>query len=379
LEERVPKVDFSLTLTHRISTMKTAVQPTLKAHLWRFAFIAFSLLGVHQNLQAKESSGMQWTVTRHTWGEDLSGSLQGAGGIGGLLSSTVDGSPTKNKEQRTTNGFHYDSNGNVILLTNAKAQETARYSYDAFGKTLTATGPAAEQNRYQFSTKPVEEKSGLVYYGYRWYDPLTGRWPSRDPIGERGGVNLFAFVGNGSVGKTDRLGLALTKAQCDTAIQLGTQGGLAAQIVAELQTRNGEGHQQCKVPQFTCEACAYSCPVAGKPRGGDADPLTGKIRICHDLESLTVAKVASFVLHELVHLLDTCDGADWSNCEHRACAEIRAYTTQRLGLPDHEIKSLAATSTSADEACAADSAATVERMWARCSTTNPFDDYDGPN
>lgn len=33
-------------------------------------------------------------------------------------------------------------------------------------------------------------------YGYRYYDPVTGRWPSRDPIGEQGGVNLYGFVGN---------------------------------------------------------------------------------------------------------------------------------------------------------------------------------------
>jgi YD repeat-containing protein len=125
--------------------MKTAAHPTLKAHLWRFAIISLSLFGVHQNLQAKESSGMRWTVTRHTWGEDLSGTLQGAGGIGGLLRSTTaevttNGTP-KTEHEHT---FSYDSNGNVILLTNAKARETARYSYDAFGKTLTATGPAAK-------------------------------------------------------------------------------------------------------------------------------------------------------------------------------------------------------------------------------------------
>jgi hypothetical protein len=44
-------------------------------------------------------------------------------------------------------------------------------------------------------------------YGYRWYDPITGRWPSRDPIEERGGVNLYGFVGNNTNGKTDALGL----------------------------------------------------------------------------------------------------------------------------------------------------------------------------
>ncbi|MCF7733202.1 MAG: RHS repeat-associated core domain-containing protein [Akkermansiaceae bacterium] len=49
---------------------------------------------------------------------------------------------------------------------------------------------------------------GVAYYGYRWYDPLTGRWPSRDPIGERGGLNLYGFVGNDAVDRWDRLGLS---------------------------------------------------------------------------------------------------------------------------------------------------------------------------
>ena len=46
----------------------------------------------------------------------------------------------------------------------------------------------------------------LCYYGYRYYDPQTGRWPSRDPIGERGGVNLYGFVGNDGVNQIDYLG-----------------------------------------------------------------------------------------------------------------------------------------------------------------------------
>lgn len=43
-------------------------------------------------------------------------------------------------------------------------------------------------------------------YGYRYYDPTTGRWPSRDPIGERGGENLYGFVGNDGVNYFDLLG-----------------------------------------------------------------------------------------------------------------------------------------------------------------------------
>lgn len=47
----------------------------------------------------------------------------------------------------------------------------------------------------------------VACYGYRYYDPVTGRWPSRDPIEERGGVNLYNFVGNYVTSYYDRLGL----------------------------------------------------------------------------------------------------------------------------------------------------------------------------
>jgi RHS repeat-associated protein len=46
----------------------------------------------------------------------------------------------------------------------------------------------------------------VTVYGYRWYDPVTGRWPSRDPIEEDGGVNLYGFVGNDGVVRWDYLG-----------------------------------------------------------------------------------------------------------------------------------------------------------------------------
>ena len=44
-------------------------------------------------------------------------------------------------------------------------------------------------------------------YGYRYYDPVTGRWPSRDPIEEEGGINLYGMVGNDVVGSWDYFGL----------------------------------------------------------------------------------------------------------------------------------------------------------------------------
>jgi RHS repeat-associated protein len=54
----------------------------------------------------------------------------------------------------------------------------------------------AKANPFRFSTKYQDDETGLLYYGYRYYDPGTGRWPNRDPIGQWGGDNLYGFVGN---------------------------------------------------------------------------------------------------------------------------------------------------------------------------------------
>ena len=83
----------------------------------------------------------------------------------------------------------------------------AHFEYDPFGNTVVNTD-TSNLFTYRFSTKPVDFVTGLYYYGYRYYDPMTGRWPTRDPIGERGGVNLYGFVGNNGLNRWDVLGKA---------------------------------------------------------------------------------------------------------------------------------------------------------------------------
>ncbi len=144
-------------------------------------------------------------VRNYTWGTDLSGSLQGAGGVGGLLlAEEINGGIT------TAYHFHYDGNGNVTEITDLNGDSAASYRYDAFGNTLSGTGAYAAENRYRFSTKPLDSEvtnAPLYYYAYRYYDPVTGRWPSRDPIEEMGGLNLYGFVGNDGVNWWDLFGL----------------------------------------------------------------------------------------------------------------------------------------------------------------------------
>lgn len=138
----------------------------------------------------------------YVWGTDLSGSSQGAGGVGGLLKVTYYGTVT-------TNAFvAYDGNGNVMCLLDAATTTwVARYEYGPFGEVLRATGPMAKANPFRFSSKYQDDESELLYYGYRYYNPSTGRWLSRDPRGEEGGLNLCGFVKNCPVSLLDILGL----------------------------------------------------------------------------------------------------------------------------------------------------------------------------
>jgi RHS repeat-associated protein len=106
--------------------------------------------------------------------------------------------------------YAYDGNGNVSAVVDlADGTRVGRYEYDAFGRTIATWGDEelAETNEYRFSTKPLEG-AGLYYYGFRYYMPETGRWMSRDPIGERGGgMNLYGFVGNQPTKAWDFMGL----------------------------------------------------------------------------------------------------------------------------------------------------------------------------
>jgi RHS repeat-associated protein len=158
------------------------------------------------------------------WGSDLSGSLQGAGGVGGLIKVTYYGAST-------TNCFvAFDGNGNVSALVNASdGTIIASYEYGPFGELIRASGPMAKLNPFRFSTKYYDDETDFLYYGYRYYNPSTGRWPNRDPIAEPGfevlryygsylpsriafllelgNLNLYEFVQNEPVSDYDLLGL----------------------------------------------------------------------------------------------------------------------------------------------------------------------------
>ncbi|HEV2804211.1 MAG TPA: RHS repeat-associated core domain-containing protein [Chthoniobacterales bacterium] len=81
----------------------------------------------------------------------------------------------------------------------------ARHDYDPYGRSTTVLGTTPTD--FNFTGLYRHSKSNLDLATYRAYDPDLGRWLNRDPIAEKGGVNLYAYVENDSLNSTDLLGL----------------------------------------------------------------------------------------------------------------------------------------------------------------------------
>ena len=132
------------------------------------------------------ANGTTRTV-EYFWGNDLSGTEQGAGGVGGLVAVSVDGAffiPC------------YDHNGNVVCYVSESGAIAAQYVYAPYGNVIEQYGALAGRFAIRFSTKYTDIETGLISYLRRFYCPDHGRWLNRDPIEERGGENLYAFCAN---------------------------------------------------------------------------------------------------------------------------------------------------------------------------------------
>ena len=139
--------------------------------------------------------------------------LHGAGGIGGLL-AVYDLNDTPGAEQTGDDlqyVYAYDGNGNVVQVldwaaASATAAIAAKYEYDPYGNVVAQGGDYAERNPFRFSTKYWDDETGLGYWGYRYYSSRMGRWISRDPLEEEGGINLYSYLDSQPLALIDPLG-----------------------------------------------------------------------------------------------------------------------------------------------------------------------------
>ena len=193
----------SKTVQRLYSTIAPPPSPPVGVEEWQtletrtFVYDDWNL--IHETIYTIDGGTTNAAEVQYFWGLDLSGTLQGVGGVGGLLAVSRNGQ------------FYFptlDNNGNVTKYIDESGNVVAAYEYDDFGRTILQSGPLADFFRHRFSTKYFDAEAGLYYYGYRFYHPTLMRWLNRDPIEEYGGFNLYGFCRNNAIRMYDKDGRA---------------------------------------------------------------------------------------------------------------------------------------------------------------------------
>ena len=191
----------SKTVQRLYSTIPPPPAPPIGVEEWQtletrtFVYDDWNL--IHETIYAIEGSITNITEIQYFWGLDLSGTIQGAGGVGGLLAVSRNGQlyfPT------------FDNNGNITKYIDEFGNLVATYEYDDFGRTISQSGTLADFFRHRFSTKYYDPETGLCYYLNRFYSSEWHIWLNRDPIGGLGGKNIYMAFNNTPLTHFDPLG-----------------------------------------------------------------------------------------------------------------------------------------------------------------------------
>ena len=97
--------------------------------------------------------------------------------------------------------YHVNHQGSVIDMTDATGNVLQEMSYDEYGNL--SSGSAATGEPFRFTGQRYDPETGLYYYRARYYTATIGRFLQADPIGYQDDLNLYAYVGNDPLDKTD--------------------------------------------------------------------------------------------------------------------------------------------------------------------------------
>jgi len=103
--------------------------------------------------------------------------------------------------------LHYDQVGSLRLVTDSNHNIIKEITYDSYGNILTDSNPSFKVP-FGFAGGLYDSDTKLVHFGYRDYDPFTGKWTAKDPLLFGGGdSNLYGYVLNDPVNLVDPEGL----------------------------------------------------------------------------------------------------------------------------------------------------------------------------
>ncbi len=96
-----------------------------------------------------------------------------------------------------------DGLGSTLALLDTTGTVQTQYTYEAFGTTTADGETSINSSQY---TGRENDGTGLYYYRARYYDPHVGRFLAEDPIGLKGGLNMYGYVGNDPINFKDPMG-----------------------------------------------------------------------------------------------------------------------------------------------------------------------------
>lgn len=240
------ETQFESNILSQLISIEKADKTTLT-----FSYDPFGRLLVEKHLDVKGKNKKTLSTSRYFYlGYQEIGTLTETGNIETLKIPGLHG----NELAMTSIAFEikgetyvplHDISGNVVSLIDPYTSELVEsYQYTAFGKeTVYNANHEVEEsslleNPWRFAEKRTDQKSGLILFGLRFYDPATGRWISKDPAGFIDGPNLYAYLHNNPLNNLDRFGLAT---------ETNSQNKFAQYFFGEVESHcYCEKHRTCK-------------------------------------------------------------------------------------------------------------------------------------
>lgn len=106
---------------------------------------------------------------------------------------------------------HNDHRGAPVMMTDSNANKVWEAEYKPFGEATINEDPDGDNVDVELNVRLpgqyFDEETGTYYNYYRDYDPRLGRYIQSDPIGLRGGLNTYGYVGQNPIMRIDPLGL----------------------------------------------------------------------------------------------------------------------------------------------------------------------------
>jgi RHS repeat-associated protein len=173
--------------------------------------VAFNYTFLSRRIQKVFTQNSTTTTTNYLYDGD--NAIETVDQNGNLLTKFAQGQNIDEPLAESVGGAIYDYEqdglGSATSLTNSSGALALSYTYDSFGKISNSQGSVS--NPFRYTGRDFDSETGLYYYRARYYDPITGRFASEDPVGFRGGGDFYKYVANNPTNLADPMGFKPSK------------------------------------------------------------------------------------------------------------------------------------------------------------------------